>query len=314
MHLNSVPPEPFTTIASMPAYVLSSKPYFKPIKEDGIARRIKAIFKKSGLAELFSRSKGRTINIVSLGCGTSCELTVINRYAEKFGFAYRYFGLDISSQVFRERHNQLANETDTFHIVDASDFSCIKEEVPILGEGKNVDAILVLQPNIEEEPYPFWKMFLEVIPRLIKPDGLVVSSFFLHSEVVKFHEFTKAEAMSGIFKSIACGVTEPIEEYTFASQHQWFATVTVRNDVHLTALEPPLLDLFQRIVAAPVGGCYYLSELSALKEDGIAKTMEEARESGLRMQEYAKAEGRNFRPQRQMFIYENCDWYKKLYK
>ncbi|MBS0635161.1 MAG: methyltransferase domain-containing protein [Verrucomicrobia bacterium] len=317
MHLNSIPPEPFTTIASLPSHEIHNKPCFKPVPADAEIRRIKKLFLKSGLMELFSRSK-RRINIVSLGCGTSRELPIIKKYSQKFGFTYRYFGLDISSEVFHERSNQRcsqgANKSDTFHIVDASDLSCLVQEVPILGEEKSVDAVLVLQPDIEDEPYPFWKMFLEVIPRLVKPDGLVVSSFFMHPEVVKFHAFTQAEAMQCIFKSVVCDVTEPIEDYTFASQHQWFAVATLRSDIPPTPLNPQLLELFHRIVAAPSGDCYTLEELSALKEDKIIKAVEKAREDSLRIQKWAETERRNSKPPKQMFIYENCDWYKKLYQ
>lgn len=317
MHLNRPAPEPIGQIATMPSWLLQEKGYYKEVDIPGRVERIDRIFQKSGLLDFFSQSKGRRLNIVSLGAGESPELPLIDRYSKQMQFTYRYFALDNCKEVFSDADKHYRNESATFHFVDASDLSCIQEEIPILEEG-SVDVMLILHPQIDEDPYPFWKMFLQVIPRLCKPDGMVLSSFVLHSELVKFYEFTKADVIKNIFLSIVCAETESYERYFFGAPHQWFATLKVKQDAckyvshHFEEETGLLQDLFKRIVAAPLSSCFTLPELSDIPSERIIKKLEEAQTESLRLRKWTKDGRSNGRkPPYKLFIYENCDWYKK---
>ena len=311
MHLNHVPPIPFADIASMHSFTMERQGYVNLLEEREVIQRIATIFEKSGLVEFFKRSRNQRINIVSLGAGESHELSLIDTHAKQIGFDYRYFALDNLREVFHYLKRENSNPSATFHIVDSSDVACIQNEIPILEEG-SVDVMLLLQPDIEDEPYPFWKMFLDVIPRLSKPGGMIVSSFFQHSEVVKFHEYTQAAAIQRIYSAVVCQQTVPMDRYLFASQHQWYATLALQPDSRKYVLSSsqgksadPLFQLFCQIVSAPTGSCYTLSSLSDLSRERIHKKVEEATNESRRMQEHTKLQRSNYRPPFQMFIYEN---------
>ncbi len=310
MHLNQVPPIPFADIACMHSYTMEQQGYINLLEQNEVLQRIDTVFEKSGLIEFFKKSRNQRINIVSFGAGESPELSLIESHAKRIGFGYRYFALD-NLQVFHYLRNKNSNPSATFHIVDSSDVACIQREIPILEEG-SIDVVLLLAPDIEDEPYPFWKMFLDVIPRLSKPGGMIISSFLQHSEVVKFHEYTQAAAIRRIYSAIVSQQTVPIDRYLFASQHQWYAVLTLQPDSRQYVLsssqgkpDDPLSQLFCQIVAAPTGSCYTLSSLSELKEERIRKKVEEATNESRRLQEHTRRERNNERPPRQMFIYEN---------
>ena len=315
MFLNQVPPIAFAEIASMHPYTMERQGYANLLEQEQVVQRIDTVFEKSGLIEFFKTSRNQRINIVSFGAGESPELSLIESHAKRIGFSYRYFALD-NLMVFNYLRRGNSNPSATFHIVDSSDVACIQNEIPILEEG-SIDVVLVLQPDIEDEPYPFWKMFLDVIPRLSKPGGMIISGFLQHSEVVKFHEYTQAAAIRRIYSAIVCQQTVPIDRYVYASQHQWYATLTLQPDSRQYVLsapqdkpDDPLSQLFYQIVAAPTGSCYTLSSLSDLTEERIRKKVEEATNESRRLQEHARRERSNWRPPRQMFIYENQPWAK----
>lgn len=317
MHLNQVPPQDFATIASMNTFDLQKNDYVKLLEDKAVLQRIQNIFNKSGLVEFFRKHEKQRLNIVSLGAGSSPELSLIESFSTLCKFSYRYFALDNTPEAFRCLGRDNRNPSATFHLVDSSDVEQIQEEIPILEDG-SVDVVLLLQPDIEDTPYPFWKMLLDVIPRLSKPQGMILTSFLQHSEVIKFHEYTQDSAIGKIYSVVLCQQTEPIDRYLFASQHQWYATLKLQPDARSYVLSKAqknrdnlLWQLFCRIVSAPTRGCYTRSSLSDLKEEHISKTVEDERERSCILLEHTRLERRNDRPPYQMFIYENQSWLKK---
>lgn len=321
MQLGPTPPIEFTKIDRMHHFTLSSEGYFQVVYKEGQVERIDVIFQKTGLTDFFKRSEGKKLKIVSLGSGASPELAVIEKYAKKFLFTYEYYALDLFGDVFRKLfpRRESKNKSASFHIVDSSDVESIRSEIPVL-EDDTVDVTLLLQPNLEEIPYPFWKMYLDVIPRISKTDGMIVSSFLLHAEVIKFTEYTNAASVKRIYKEVLCGQTEVPEKYLFGSPHLWYASLLLQPDARTYVCDSfgrdtsELYQLFTRIVAAPIGDCYSLESLEEISEEDITAKLEKAKELSLRLRKSAQTDRRNWKPPYQFFAYANQSWAQDLMK
>lgn len=301
MHLNASLPLSFSTIAAMPSYQLQKSGFCNLLKEADIAERIRTVFETSGLVQFFEKSKDRLIKIASLGADQSPELAIIDQYAQKYHFKYQYFALDNSDSAFTYLRGQYVNPNASYHLVDSSDVVCVQREIPAFKE--SVDVVLVLQPDIEDEPYPFWKMFLAVIPEIGNTDTMVVASFLQHSEVVRFYEYTKAKPIGDLYSSIICQQTVAVDRYIFASQHQWCATLKLKPDSKGYALHKneALQQLFGKIVAAPLKDCYTLAALDDISEDQVSAQLQKATVQDQRFKEHTQLSRTNYRPPARTF-------------
>lgn len=138
-------------------------------------------------------NKGSHIRILELGCGFT-PLNILEETLSRNQITFEYHGIDTDLACIewsRKHFSEMKNGNKAeFHLLDGSNLEAIKKRLNC--KENSFDFIIFRHPSILENLQFCLKSFCQIIPTLLKSDGLVYLSFYFDAERQVFEAFTSS--------------------------------------------------------------------------------------------------------------------------